>query len=740
VSNIGYATLQVIPSFKGSEAALQQGIAAQGGGVAAAAGGLGAKFGDAFVAAAAPLAAAGTAVAAGKFLYDLGSQFDEQFDKIRVSTGATGKALEGLTGSFKNVVSEVPTDFNSAGDAIASVSAKLDLTGQPLKRISKQFLEVSRITGTDLKSNLGVGTDAIKNFGLEGKAQSGALDILFRASQKSGVGFTELAAAVAANGVTLRAVGLDFTQSTALVAALGKAGVDVSQVMPGLSKAIGVAAQEGKSASTFLSELFTNIKNAPDDTTAASLAFEVLGAKAGPKFAALIREGKLAYDELLAGISKGDTIMKASKDTQDFGEKWLTLKNQVFVVLEPIATKLFDIIGKGMTWISEHREDIGKVFQDLGNGIQQAWKVAGPFFKNFFLQVKNFFALFDDIINGRWGEVFGDLGRIITQPFKALKDIATGWLDIFNLEDLPAKIGGAIDEAVGFIAALPGKAVDALGDLAGFLVEKGAALLRGLLNGATSVLGEITTFFTGLPGQIVGWIGELGSLLLDKGVALLRGFINGFMSLVGEVTSFFTGLAGQVVGWVGDLAGTLVSAGVALLRGFINGFMSLVGEVTSFFTDLPGKVLSAIGHVGDLLWDKGVAIMKSLLRGLRSGFDAVKDFVGSVAGFISSLKGPLEYDKRLLIPHGQAIMAGLLAGSERGMKPVAQFYGNVGPYIADIMRTAAPVVTQAKLSGGSGWEYRSGPVVGTMNVYGNDNPEVTADAVNRRIARAVARR
>src|SRR5690606_29132771 len=52
-------------------------------------------------------ALAGTAVVsgallgAGKALYSIGSSFDSAFDAIRVSSGATGEALQGLYDDFK---------------------------------------------------------------------------------------------------------------------------------------------------------------------------------------------------------------------------------------------------------------------------------------------------------------------------------------------------------------------------------------------------------------------------------------------------------------------------------------------------------------------------------------------------------------------------------------------------------------------------------------------------------------
>lgn len=304
------------------------------------------------------LAGAG-AVAVG--LYQIGSSFDDAFDAIRAGTGATGPALEQLQNDMKAVASSVPASFGDAGTAITMFNQKLGLTGQPLQLLSEQALELSRITGTELAGNVQSITDVMQNFGVSADDQSGKLDLLFRASQASGVSVADLSSQMSDAGVVLRTVGLNFDQSAAFLATLGKAGIDASDVMPALSKSLAVAAKNGKDATTVFNDTFNAIKNAPNDVDAAGIALDVFGAKAGPKFAAMIREGKLSYQDMLTGLQGGsETILGAGKDTQDFGEKLTLLKNRVFVALEPVATKVFNAIGDAMDRIGPIVENLTK--------------------------------------------------------------------------------------------------------------------------------------------------------------------------------------------------------------------------------------------------------------------------------------------------------------------------------------------------------------------------------------------
>lgn len=318
------------------------------------------------------------AVAAG--LFEIGSSFDEAFDNIRIGTGATGPALEALQADMKAVAGAVPASFGDAGKAVTVFSQKLGLTGGPLQTLSSQVLELSRMTGTDLGGNLTAVTDVFNNFGVGAGEQSGKLDLLFRASQASGVSVAELAGTMSGAGVVLREVGLSFDQSAGFLATLAKAGVDAGDVMPALSKSLATAAKQGKDASTVFTDTFNAIKGAPSDVAGAGIALDVFGAKAGPKLAALIREGKLSYEDMTAAIAGGgDTILGASADTQDFAEKLTMLKNRVFLAIEPIATKVFNKIGEVMddlgpkveqltAWMTEHG-DVMKVVAGVLGGL-----------------------------------------------------------------------------------------------------------------------------------------------------------------------------------------------------------------------------------------------------------------------------------------------------------------------------------------------------------------------------------
>lgn len=91
-------------------------------------------------------AAVATGVAvAGTALYKIGETFDDVTDTIRVGTGATGEALDGLVQSAKNVGTRVPADFSKIGPTIADLNTRLGLSGDTLETVASQYLEAGRI-------------------------------------------------------------------------------------------------------------------------------------------------------------------------------------------------------------------------------------------------------------------------------------------------------------------------------------------------------------------------------------------------------------------------------------------------------------------------------------------------------------------------------------------------------------------------------------------------------------------
>lgn len=318
-------------------------------------------------------------VEAGKYLKDLGSQFDGAADAIRIGTGATGDALDGLLDDFDEVYKSVPTTMEDASKAIADYNTRLGLTGPQLQEISKQALQVSDMLGDDLGGVIEESSQAFQQWNIDADNMGGAMDYIFKVSQSTGMGFTDLMSNMQKFGPQLQEMGYSFETASALMGQLDKAGVNTEEVLSAMKKSVGALAKEGISASDGLAMYYEQIKNAGTAAEAASIASEIFGTKAGSTMAAAIRDGTLAVGDLTESLlENGETIAGAAEDTYDFAERLQIMKQGLEVALKPMANTVFDGLNEFMPVLQKLMEQIVPVISD-------AVEAAAPFVEEFLM-------------------------------------------------------------------------------------------------------------------------------------------------------------------------------------------------------------------------------------------------------------------------------------------------------------------------------------------------------------------
>ncbi|WP_449453297.1 phage tail protein [Streptococcus suis] len=265
-----------------------------------------------------------------------------------------------------------------------------------------------------------------------------------------------------------------------------------------------------------------------------------------------------------------------------------------------------------------------------------------------------------------------------------LIDILSGALmPVFQI--LGSFLGGVVKgalEGVGFAFDALKVAIEFLTPVVDFLVQA--------LNFVQPVLSTIAEWI----GVAIGMFGNLGtagqglSAFIKSAWTNIQSAIQTAGNIIRTVIDWiklaFSG-AGNAVGvlknvfslaWMGiqdaiSVAKGIIDGVISGIKGAFNGFQSVVSSVGSAVGGIIGNITSTITGLANIdISGAGAAIMDGFLGGLKSAWGAVTDFVGGIAGWIAENKGPIEYDRKLLIPAGNAIMEGLGGGLEDGFDDV----------------------------------------------------------------------
>jgi len=292
-------------------------------------------------------ALAGIGIAAVK----MGAEFDDAYDTIQLGTGATGAKLDGLKDTFKQVVTDVPASFGDASAAITGLNQRLSITGPRLRELSGQFLELSRITKTDVAEDVRLGTRLFGDWSIKTSAQAGALDQLYRATTQSGIGLSDLMATVVQFGAPLRNMGFSFADSVGMLSKWEKEGVNITTVLTGMKFALKNFAKEGIDPARGFAKAVDEIAKAKTRAEAMKIGSGIFGLRGASDTVAAIREGRFQYQKFADTIANGrGTIRGAAEDTEDFSEAWTEFYNTLKVKGEPALTGIF----QGLTNVMKH--------------------------------------------------------------------------------------------------------------------------------------------------------------------------------------------------------------------------------------------------------------------------------------------------------------------------------------------------------------------------------------------------
>lgn len=528
------------------------------------------------------------AVAAGKALYDLGAEFDNAYDTIRIGTGATGDALEDLKDSMKDVYSSVPTDMESAATAISDYNTRLGVTGDTLETLSTQALQVSDMLGDDLSGVIESSSTAFQNWNIGADDMADAMDYVFKVSQSTGVGFTELMSNLQTYGSQLQAVGYDFEQSATLLGQVEKAGYDASTIFTALKTAAKNAADDGFSdINEGLNTYIDRIKNADSETEAYSIATEVFGSKAASTMISAINSGALSLEELQSQLeSSSESIGTAAEDTYDLAEKWTMFKNKMSVALEPMASTIFDSVNEAVESLFPVVEALMPVLTDSISAMLPAIQELAPIVVSFAEQFAS------DVV-----PVLADIiASVLPQISKLLKAIVPIVMKFIS-KILPPVVS-LIDKLLPPLLQI----ADAILPVVMTLVEALSPILTSLMTALDPIFGLLT--------------------LLLPPITNIITMLTPIITLIGQLVSSILDSLSPAIDFISGVISTVFNAAFETIGPIIEGVMSIFGGLIDFISNVfAGNWSGAWQAIVDVfggIWDTLKALFKAPINAVIS--------------------------------------------------------------------------------------------------------------------------
>lgn len=214
----------------------------------------------------------------------------------------------------------------------------------------------------------------------------------------------------------------------------------------------------------------------------------------------------------------------------------------------------------------------------------------------------------------------------------------------------------------------------------GTVIQTGLAIIVAIWNVVWNTFSIVVSTVWNVISTIISTVLNVIAGIIQAITAAIQGDWSGAWNAIQNVVS-------TVLNAISSIVSSVLSGVAGIFSGIMNGLKSIVSAVWNSIKSLFSEGVNFIKSVVHIdLGAAGRAIMNSLWNGMKSIWNGIKNWVSGIADWIKEHKGPISYDRKLLIPAGQAIMNGLNNGLING-------FGEVQSNVSDMANQIQQAIT-----------------------------------------------